>query len=216
MLIAVSLLMHYKALSDKLGNIMMKKIICTLLAACFIGAANATPLTMSFDTTDLGGKYQYDFTLTLDNHDNSWVSGNQWDWIIFGDTDSDNNYIGFDTNGGLLWGTDWTTLSSSSSISSISISAGDHNGPYLAISTQGMMLPGWLPTFVGESISWSGTSSVYIPSDELRWSSLIVGGGAEAVHFEQANQVSVPEPGTFALIASGVLGFSLFSRRKKS
>ena len=57
--------MHYRALPGKPGNFMMKKIICTLLATCFIGAANATPLTMSFDTTDLGVIYQYDFMLNV-------------------------------------------------------------------------------------------------------------------------------------------------------
>ena len=202
----------------------MSKIICTLFTAFLVGSANATPLSLSFGTNDLGGSYQYDFTLTLDNHDNSWVLGNQWDWIIFGDTDFDNNYSGFDVNGGLSGGTDWATLSTSSPISSITTSAGGHNGPSLAIDSKGVVLPGWLPTFIGDSISWSGISSVYIASDELFWSSLIAGGGADAVYFEQANGMffeqvnlaSVPEPGVFALFSSGIIGFIGLGRRKKS
>ena len=181
-----------------------------------MGCVNATPLTMSVDTTNLGGSYVYDFTLILDNHDNSWVSGNQWDWIVFGDNDYDNNYNGFDMNGGLAGGIDWTTLSSSSHIDSITTTVGVHNGPTLAISSNSVVLPGWLPTFVGDSISWTGTSSVHIASDEMVWSSLIVGGGAEAVYYEQAKQVSVPEPGVFSLIASGLIGFIGFARRSKS
>lgn len=198
------------------GKVIMNKIICTLFTAFLVGSANATPLSLSFGTNDLGGSYQYDFTLTLDNHDNSWVLGNQWDWIIFGDTDFDNNYSGFDVNGGLSGGTDWATLSTSSPISSITTSAGGHNGPALAISSNSVALPGWQPAFVGDSISWSGMSSVYIASDELFWSSLIVGGGANAVYFEQANLATVSEPSIIALIGAGVIGLIGLARRKRS
>ena len=65
------------------------------------------------------------------------------------------------------------------------------------------MPPGWMPSFVGESISWSGTSGVYIASGDLYWSSLITDGGASLVNFEQANQI-VPVPAAIWLFGSGI------------
>lgn len=195
----------------------MKKLILALLATSFMGSAHATPLRMDYTTTALGGgTYHYDFTLTLDNHDSSWAAGNTWDWINFGDTDFDaSTYVGFDIDGSGGVSADWTTLSAPSGFSIGGPSGGGHNGPYLQFGSS-VLLPGWMPTFVGESISWSGTSGVFIPSGDLYWSSLVTGGGASTVMFEQANQapIAAPEPPLLALIGAGLIGIGLSKRKK--
>ena len=189
----------------------MIKIIC-VLALFFVslmGNVHATPLRMDYTTTDLGGSYLYDFTLTLDNHDGSWALGKQWDWINFGDTDyAASTYVGFDIDGSGGVSADWTTLTTSSGDFSISgPSGGSHNAPYVQFGSN-ILIPGWMPSSVGESFSWSGTSGVYIDPGDLYWSSLITAGGASLVQFEQANHItSVPEPSISTLLASGLLIF---------
>ena len=69
----------------------MKKIFRTLTAISALalglatGAAHAdSPLDLSYSVS-LGsdGLYDYNFTLTLDNHDGSWIAGQGWGWITF-------------------------------------------------------------------------------------------------------------------------------------
>jgi len=41
-------------------------------------ASHATPLILDYTIQDIGaGKYKYDFELVLDNHDATWVAGQQ-------------------------------------------------------------------------------------------------------------------------------------------
>ena len=80
-----------------------RPLVCSALIAVstIVSVAVAAPLTMTYIVHSVGaGMYQYDFSLTLDNHDGTWSPGNpqeQWDWIMFGDNNEINNYPGFDT-----------------------------------------------------------------------------------------------------------------------
>ena len=49
-------------------------------AAFLTAPASATPFTVYYDVTDLGGSYQYDIDVVLDNNDGSWSSGQEFDW----------------------------------------------------------------------------------------------------------------------------------------
>lgn len=194
-------------------------LIGFVLATTWCTTAGATPLALSYTVGPslVPGAYEYNFTLTLDNNDGTWVAGQQWDWIIFGDNDSADTKNGFDVNGGLAaGGTNWNTTSISGPISNVTVSLGAHNGPTLAMATNNVSLPGWLPTAVGQSVIWSGTSTVFIPNGELYWSALVVGGGATAVSFELAEQVAVSDPAsTVSLLGLGLAGLGALRLRRR-
>lgn len=167
----------------------------------------ATPLTMEYTVNDIGGGlFQYDFELMLDNNDNTWVSGMEWDWIIFGDVSFGNTSPLADF--GNFVATDLPTGST------LITTSGGHNGPTLEIGGD-VLLPGWNPTAIGESISWQGTSAAYLWQGELLWSSLVTGGGATSVQFEVANNVnSVPEPTILGLLSLGLVGLGAATKRR--
>lgn len=196
------------------------KLRNTVAAVALLSAlttAHATPLTLNYTKTALdGGLFQYDFSLVLDNHDGSWSAGQQWDWIVFGDTDEVGTYKSFNTKP--TWCDSghfsWNPLEQSALITGNYISCGGHNGATLAIVEQGVILPGWMPAAVGEVLNFSGTSNIDFLEHELHWSALIVGGGAAAVSFDTAVQQAVPEPGTLALALLGLGGLAMRRARR--
>lgn len=185
----------------------IKTVVLFTITLIFPLISHAIPLTMSYSVTDTGSVYQYDFKLELDNNDGSWVSGLEWDWIVFGDAYKDvspladyDNFVA-------------TNLPADTRIAA---SKGAHNGPTLSFESS-PLLPGWKPAAVNESISWQITSATFLDQGELLWSILQWTDFDNTVvtNFESANLISakVPEPSIIWLLGSG-LALMGFARRK--
>ena len=186
----------------------MSRMTGTLLAmaaaGCLCGTASAQqagPLELSYDVTIIGGgQYYYDFWLTLENLDNSWSSGQGWGWLVFGDEPDQNigspltNWVG-DTN--TLPAGPWTFFTSS---------GGGHNGP-----TLGNVLDTWVPTAIGETIHWGGTSNAFVGQGDMLWSTLVHENGAVMHNFKVATLI--PAPGAVALM--GLAGLVGTGRRRR-
>lgn len=175
----------------------MKRILLILAAAALAGNAHAMPLTMGYTVTDIGGGlYDYEFYFTLADDDHSWQAGMGWGWVIIGDAQSQASPL-YDWAGdmGDFPVGPWTGWSSS---------GGYHNGP-----TLNYVLDLWVPTYVGEQLFFSGTSSVLLHEGEMLWSSIYTGGGAPVVEWEVAH--IIPAPAALPLLAAG----GLFLRRRR-
>lgn len=141
-------------------------------------AAAASPLTLSYQVVPLDdGRIRYRFTLELDNHDSSWEAGQGFGWVVFGDgvgaTTSLPDFIG---DAGSFPAGPWDRFDAT---------AGYNNGPSL-----GALRALWFPRFVGDSISWSGTSFSDVATGQLRWSCLTTQGRAGPIEGENALYVS--------------------------
>jgi hypothetical protein len=168
-----------------------------------VTAVQAGPLALNYTVTQLGGGiYDYEFSLILDNNDNSWSLGQGWNWLTFGDALSSptplTDFIG-DPND-LPIGP-WTGYT---------FSSGYHNGPTFIAGGP------WVPTSVGETVYWSGTSTANLVQGELLFSALHSSNGAVLPNFEIANRIgTVPVPAADWLFGSGLLGLIGVARRKK-
>src|SRR4028119_2334203 len=64
-----------------------------------ISPAQAASLNLNYTIESLtDGWYNYSFQLKVDNTDNSYVPGQAWRWIVFGDGSTQNNGEGTLTN----------------------------------------------------------------------------------------------------------------------
>lgn len=211
----------------------MKKIISAALMAVSIlaGQAYATPLRLDYSVTPTSSNlYHYDFSLTLDNHDGSWVAGQSWNWIVFADA----------PYGSVSPLRDFVLESLSPGTGMhLSTTSGGHNGPTFItnkVYENGIYEKGWEPGSIGDKLTWSGTSTADLSEVPLSFSTLIgVLGGeyyspnradfeaaqyspnredSEPAYFEPEAS-TVPEPSTFALLGAGLLGalFLLPKRR---
>ena len=175
----------------------------SMLVVAMVASASATPLRLDYSTTALGGGlFDYEFTLVLDNNDNSWAAGQNFNWIVFGDCESCTSpldgFIGDPSDLPIGPFTFYTT------------SVGFHNGPTL-IESPGL---GWVPGSIGESLSWSGTAPVNIQQG-LLWSNLL--GSNPNTGFTEANFTGtdpIPEPSTMLLFGSGLAGLAAWRYRK--
>ena len=147
--------------------------------------ATASPVTMNYCVQGEGnGLYLYTFTMTLDNHDNSWTpnSGYGIGWIIFADSPSASPLSDFIVDPSSLPIGPWTGVSSS---------GGGHNGPTLSpVVVQDPPYPPlyWTPAAVGDSLTWRGESS-HLVTTGLQWSTLESATG-QYVNFEDMTNVN--------------------------
>lgn len=157
---------------------MRSPLLAAALVALSAGAASASPLTLEYSIIVAEpGVLRYIFTLRLDNHDHSWIPGQSFNWITFGDvlgpgTSNLPDFIGDPPAPGPF------------ADEGYSYSAGGHNGPTLLDFGTNFDFRGWVPEELGDSLTWSGTSTFDIPGGQLKWSNLI-GTGVPA-DFETA------------------------------
>ena len=156
----------------------MRSLFAAIAMAAVAGTSTAaSPLTLAYCITDdPSGGYIYTFTLTLDNHDGSWESGQGYNWITFGDVFlADSNFPDF---------VGFLPAPAPFDDEGYSYSGGGHNGPTLLDFGVDNDFRGWIPANVGDSITWSGHSNIFLGADEMEWSNL-VGSGVHA-DFETA------------------------------
>jgi hypothetical protein len=150
--------------------------------------------------------FDYEFSLVLDNHDSTWSPGQGWGWIIFGDaplgsTSPLTAFIG--DNSDLPIGP----------YTGFGITGGGHNGPDLSNPANF-----WTPTAVGNALNWSGTSTADLAQGELLFSTILPQNSAVMANFEVAmrNDPSpVPEPGTWLLMGTGLIGLLGYGWRRR-
>ena len=147
------------------------------------GTAIAHPLRLDYCVDALpGGQYQYTFTLTLDNNDNTWAPGQGWTWITFGATQAMSSPL-----------EDFVMDPSSYPIgpfTELTGSGGYLNGPTLGpLTDPNSNFIYWIPSAVGESLTWTGTSANFIPEAQMAFSTLITTGGAGQAAFSPAVRI---------------------------
>ena len=178
-------------------------LLCLGLTFC-TSVVFADVTQMTYRKTDIGGgTFQYDFTWTLTNDDGTYLPGQGFNWIIFGDASSSTSTLD-----------DFVLLSETFPNPNLgfTFSSGGHNGPTF-LDTVNISTDGWIPTGVGDSVMWSGTSLHNVPNGAILFSSLIPINGANAPNFQVALEV-VPEPAC-GMIASLVLAAACCFRPRK-
>jgi len=158
---------------------MSKRISC-LIALLFLASigSEATPLRLDYSKSwSASGIVYYTFTLALENTDESWVPGQSWGWLIFGDSPSlgGSPFNDFTMTGGIMGVGPWNSVTTSS---------GAHNGP-----TLGPAVEMWMPTSVGEFLTWQGYSTSNVPDGAMFFSTFFTGGGAVGADFQAATNL---------------------------
>ncbi len=124
-----------------------------------------TPLFLNYTVTPLGGgEFDYEFTLTLDNNNGSWAPGENFNWIMFGtDAGSSTSLTDFVGNPSDLPIGPFTDYTVSNGL-----------GGYVPTLVDQSNIPfgGWIPTAVGDELTWSGTSTADLPIGQLYWTYL--------------------------------------------
>jgi hypothetical protein len=177
-----------------------------------ISPAQAASLNLNYTVENLtDGWFNYNFQLKVDNTDNSYVFGQTWGWIIFGDTPFSPPPPSPNFGEGTLPNWVGDLSKSSPSIVGFGITVGGHNGPTLYGNPGNFDLTLWTPSDVNDYLYWSGKSTANLLQGELLFSTLQTLNGATPAEFKVANQVdslAVPEPLTVfgSILGLGVLG----------
>jgi PEP-CTERM motif-containing protein len=173
------------------------------------GSQATTPLALDYSISSgpTPGEYTYTFTLILNNNDGSWVAGQNFDWITFGD-----EYLAASPLADFVINPASFPVGPYT-IANFTFSGGGHNGPtFVAYPNEG-----WVPSAVGDTLTWSGESSAYLSQGQLLFSDLI--GTGNHANFDVATLVTsaIPEPSTWAMLLLGFagLGFAGYRRRQK-
>lgn len=162
------------------GTVRPTRWLIVLFLAAVFGASSlsSVPITMYYQVKDLGGgTYQYDFTLHVDNNDNTYQPGQGWRWLIFGDQSSAASPLtNWQISSGQLPVGPWTQMSSS---------GGGHNGPtFASVSVH------WVPSGIGDALHWRGTSTANLAQGQMLWSTISSQlNGATPANFTVATRV---------------------------
>jgi hypothetical protein len=160
------------------------------------------------------GLYDYNFKLVLDNHTGTYLPGQGFGGIVFGDTyQADSRLADFVLNPGDNPGP-YTSLTSSGDDGT---GTSYHNGPTFAPVFDSTFNPViWHPSGVGDMLTWSGVSHSNLSA--LTFSTIFTDGlTTVAANFQPA--VMVPEPGPLwlGLVASAAgLAGAAWSRRRRA
>ncbi|MGO9430885.1 choice-of-anchor D domain-containing protein [Rhodoblastus sp.] len=143
----------------------------------------ATPLALDYSifSGPSSGEYTYDFSLILNNNDRSWIPGQNFNGIIFGDQPfpGPSNLTDFSIN---------PTSFPVGPFTNLLVASLDHNGPIFLESGPFSFGPGWVPSAVGDTLAWSGTSTAFLPQGQLLFSNLL--GTGVLANFAVADLVS--------------------------
>lgn len=178
--------------------------------ASFLSApASATPFTVYYDVTDIGGSYQYDIDVVLDNNDGSWSSGQEFDWFSFG-----NQTDAFEFEGAFSD----PVVSGAPAMFSVTESSGGANGPALCVGGCSVGDGGYVPS-LNETFSFTIMASTFLGAGELLWSNLSATGGNSssfniAVLGDPVSEV--PLPAGALLFLTGLGGAAAAGRKRAS
>jgi MYXO-CTERM domain-containing protein len=176
------------------------RIIVALLAVTVLaGTAHASPIRLDYIVTPQAGDFLYEFTFVADNNDGSWAPGQSFRWFVFGDAPSGQTspLTAFAGDPNSFVNSPYTGFGRTS---------GGHNGPDLQ-----PVLTDWIPANIGDSFSFSGTSTADLQQGQLLWSNVTNGSTNPGVRADFEVAQRVPEPGALALLAVGAL--ALLRRR---